>query len=129
MRTGGTGSMKTHPYLELHCSSSLAPWMVAYVEQKRALGRKSRTEAQMLNMFDDFCIDYGLNELQLPQDLYDAWCAKRPHENGSTHASRVQHIRHFARFLTNNGVSAPTRFFPLPRLDKTFVPYIFTRDE
>lgn len=121
--------MKTSPYLELHCSSPLARYAEDYISQKMALGSKCRSEAETLNMFDTFCLDYGLTEAELPQELFDAWCAKRSHENGSTQRIRVQHLRLFARFLINNGVSAPSVFLPLPKQDKSFIPYIFTHDE
>lgn len=116
-------------YLKLHCESPLAPYAVEYIEQKRALGAKCRSEVEMLNMFDAFCIEQDLSEPILPQLLYDLWCQKRLHENGTTHCVRIQHIRQFSKFLTNNGITAPTVFLPLPKIDKTFQPYIFTHDE
>jgi len=121
--------MKTSPYLQLHCSSALAGYMEDYVTQKRALGNVCRAEAQVLNQFDDYCIQQGLSEAVLSQDLFDAWCEKRPHENGSTQRTRVEQLRMFAKFLVSNGIPAPTVFFPLPRASRTFVPYIFTHDE
>ncbi len=121
--------MRMKPYLQLHCTSPLAPYAEDYVAQKRALGGKCRTEREVLNMFDAFCVEYGLSEPALPQELYDTWCEKRPHENGSTQRARIQHLRLFARFLTNNGVPAPAVFLPLPKLDKSFVPHIFTHGE
>lgn len=120
--------MKTG-YLQLHCRSPLAPYAVEYIAQKRALGAKCRSEAEVINMFDDFCIEYGLSEPMLPQELFDSWGEKRPHENGTTHRIRIQQVRQFARFLMNNGVAAPTVFLPLPQPDKTFLPYIFTHNE
>lgn len=121
--------MKSSPYLALHCSSTLAKHMEGYVEQKRALGNVCRAEAQILNQFDAFCIQQGLSEPALPQSLYDAWCEKRPHENSTSQRMRVEHLRMFAKHLTAIGIPAPTVFFPLPRLSKAFVPYIFTHDE
>lgn len=121
--------MKTSPYLELHCSGALTEYMEDYVTQKRALGSKCRSEVETLNQFDAYCIEHGLTKIALPQELFDSWCEKRPHENGSTQHARVEHLRLFAKFLTNNGIDAPTAFFPLPRLSKTFVPYIFTHEE
>ncbi len=116
-------------YLALHCQSLLAPYAEEYVAQKRAFGIKCRGEVEILNMFDSFCIERGLSKAALPQDLYDAWCEKRPHENGSTHRIRVDHIRRFAKFLANHCVEAPAVYLPLPRSDKSFLPHIFTHDE
>jgi integrase len=121
--------MKTNPYLQLHCISPLAPYAEDYVSQKRALGNKCRSEVEILNMFDAFCVERGLSTAALSQELYDEWCAKRPHENSTTQRVRVQHLRSFARFISNNGAPAPAIFLPLPPLDKPFVPYIFTHTE
>lgn len=116
-------------YLKLHCQSPLAPYADEYIEQKRALGAKCRGDAEILNMFDDFCMEHGLGEPILPQPLFDSWCEKRPHENGTTHRIRIQLVRQFAKFLVDNGISAPTIFLPLPQTDRTFLPYIFTHNE
>jgi integrase len=115
--------------LQLNCSSPLAEYAAEYISQKRALGLKCRGEVQILNMFDSFCVEHDLSEPAIPQPLFDIWCLKRPHENGTTHNMRIGHIRRFAKFLTNNGVEAPTVFLPLPKPDKKFLPHIFTHDE
>jgi integrase len=121
--------MKTSPYLQLHCVSPFASFAEDYVAQKRALGNSCRAEVQTLNMFDAYCIKHGVTKPILTQELYDAWCAKRPHENGSTQRMRVQNLRMFARFLLNNGVKVPIAFLPLPKREKRHVPYIFTHEE
>jgi integrase len=120
--------MKTG-YLELHCQSPLAPYAVEYIAQKRAFGLKCRGEVEILNMFDGFCRERGLTQAVLPQDLFDAWCEKRPHENGTTHGIRIDHVRRFSEFLVNRGVGIPAVFPPAPRRDKTFLPHIFTQTE
>lgn len=121
--------MKTNPYLQLHCVSPFAPFAEDYVAQKRALGNKCRSEVEILNMFDAYCNEQNITEPVMTQELYDSWCAKRPHENGSTQHTRVQHLKMFVRFLTNNGFPTPTVFLPLPKMEKIFVPYIFTHAE
>ena len=121
--------MKMDPHLQLHCISPLAPYAEDYVVQKRALGIRCRSEVEILNMFDAFCVERGLSTAALPQELYDDWCAKRPHEKSTTQRVRVQQVRSFAKFLANNGIPAPRIYFPLPSIDKSFIPYIFTHAE
>lgn len=121
--------MKMSRYLQLHCTSPFAPYAEDYVAQKRALGSKCRNEVQTLNMFDAYCIERGVSEPVLTQELFDTWCSKRPHENGSTHRIRNQQLRMFARFLRNNSLEAPSVFLPLPKIEKTHIPYIFTHEE
>lgn len=115
--------------LALHCNSPLAPQAEEYITQKRALGAKCRGEVETLNMFDAFCVGQALHEPVLSQDLFDSWCQKRPHEKGATHAARVRYIYRFSAFLANNNICPAILCPPLPRKEKTFVPYIFSHNE
>lgn len=121
--------MKTNPCLQLHCSSPFSLYAEEYIAQKRALGNKCRGEIEIINMFDAYCVEQGIQEPVLTQELYDSWSAKRAHENGNTHRTRNQHLRMFVKFLANNGVEATTVFLPLPKGEKTHIPYIFTHEE
>lgn len=121
--------MRELPLLNLRNNSVFAPYEADFVAQKRALGCKYNAAVEVLNLFDDFCVEHGLSEPVLDEQLYNSWCRKKPSENDTTHYMRVQYINMFSKFLSDNGISAPTAFYPLPRKSKTFVPYIFTMDE
>ena len=121
--------MKEDKPVMLRSQSVFAPYIADFVRQKRALGCKYSTAAEVLNMFDGFCAELGIMEPKLTDELYEAWCLKRPTENGSTHRMRVTYIRQFSAFLHDNGMEAVASFHPLPKRSKTFVPYIFTADE
>ena len=129
MRSGGTNIMKEEKLVKLHCNSLFAPYIIEFIDQKRALGNKYNGAVEVLNFFDDFCIKQDIQELELSESLYQKWCIKRPCESEATHILRLKYTHFFAQFLYNNGIDAPAAFHPLPRSSKAFVPYIFTKDE
>lgn len=121
--------MKDEKLIELRNRSVFAPFFTNFIEQKRALGNKYNAAVEILNQFDDFCVNTGIQEAVLSENLYNAWIQKRPAENESTHQIRVTYVRMFSRYLSDNGVEAVSAFHLLPKRSKAFVPYIFTVDE
>lgn len=121
--------MREEKLVRLHCNSVFAPYIEEFIGQKRALGNKYNAATEVLNLFDDFCVQQDIQELALSELLYQKWSLKRPSESGSTHVLRLKYTHAFSKFLHNNGINAPATFHPLPRGSKTFVPYIFTKDE
>jgi integrase len=121
--------MREEKLVKLHCNSVFAPYIAEFIGQKRALGNKYNVAAEVLNLFDDFCVQQDIQELALSELLYQKWSLKRPSESDSTHILRLTYTRSFSKFLYNNGIDAPATFHPLPRGSKAFVPYIFTKDE
>lgn len=110
--------------------SPLSGALRAFIEQKRTLGYRYRTEEAILRRFDRFLVIRGLDEPSLPRRLVEEWTAKRAHERPRTHATRTAVIRLFASFMLDLCMQAyvPPRCTGAPvRLD--FSPYIFSRDE
>lgn len=121
--------MKADKPIALRGRSVFAPYIADFVGQKRALGCKYNSAVEVLNIFDDFCVELDVPEPKLTAALYEAWCRKRPSENESTHRVRVTYTRQFSSFLYHNGIDAVASFHPLPKRSKAFIPYIFTVDE
>lgn len=121
--------MKESKLLMLRSKSAFAPYFSDFVTQKRALGNRYDTCVETFNLFDDFCINQGVTEPKITQELFQKWCQRRPNENATTQNIRISHIQIFCRFLHDNGLEAPCTFHPLPKRDKTFIPYIFTEEE
>ena len=121
--------MKKEKPIQLRGQSVFAPYLADFIGQKRALGNKYNAAVETLNLFDSFCAGRGIREAALTEELYEAWCQKRPAENESTHQTRVIYVQMFSKYLYNNGIEAVSAFHPLPRKSKAFVPYIFTEDE
>ena len=115
--------------LSLRCTSILAPHMIDFVEQKRALGNKYNACVEVFNEFDRFCNEHGLDSLSVSKELKSLWEEKRPHENETTQLIRISYVRQLCEYLHNNGIDAPGVFHPAPKKSQEFVPYIFTKDE
>lgn len=115
--------------LELHCTSVLAPLMIDFVEQKRALGFKFNGCVEIFNMFDQYCNKENMSERAISKELLERWEIKRLHESKRTQQGRASYVRALCRHMHNNGYQAPYVFHPEPQIEKTFVPYIFTKEE
>lgn len=115
--------------LQLRNKSILAPYFTDFVAQKRALGYRYDTCVEVLNLFDDFCVEHKLNHPIISSELMQEWCQMRPNENQTTQHMRICYIQNFCTFLHNIGLEAPYAFHPLPKVSKKFKPYIFTEKE
>ena len=115
--------------LTLKCTSVFAPYMIDFVEQKRALGNKYNACVEVFNGFDRFCNELHLEAPAISKDLLSLWEEKRPHENETTQLIRISYIRQLCEYLHNKGYEVPGAFHPAPKKHQQFVPYIFTKDE
>ena len=115
--------------LQLRNKSVFSPYITDFVTQKQALGLKYAVAIETLNLFDSFCVDAGITEAAITEELYTAWCQKRPTENETTHQLRVGYIRQFSVFMHDNGLPAISAFHPLPKKSGAFTPYIFSKEE
>ena len=121
--------MKAKRNLTVSGDTLFARLMSDYLEQNRAIGNKYNVDAVYLEQFNKLCIERGLETPVFSEDIWSEWCGRRPHETESSQQIRIRTLRKFLVFLSNHGVDAPKSFHPLPHISKTFVPYIFTRDE
>lgn len=109
--------------------SRLAPYMTGLVEQKRALGYKYKTQVELLQKFDAFCIEQFPNESTITRDMLNIWGAMRPYEKPGTMRHRVTVISHLAAYMVSLGQDAfifPTNECPK---EPKYIPYIFSEDE
>lgn len=121
--------MREIKLMQLRNKSVFAPYFTNFIEQKRALGNKYDACVEMLNLFDDFCIDQDITEPKITPELFQKWCKRRPNENQTTQAIRINYLQIFSGYMHNNGYEAPFAFHPLPSRSKEFRPYIFTEKE
>jgi hypothetical protein len=75
--------MREEKLVRLHCNSVFAPYIEEFIGQKRALGNKYNAATEVLNLFDDFCVQQDIQELALSELLYQKWSLKRPSESGN----------------------------------------------
>lgn len=121
--------MKSDTPIRLRNQSVFSPYIADFIAQKQALGLKYNAAIETLNQFDSFCMDAGVTEAAITDELYTAWCQKRLSENETTHQIRVVYIRQFSVFMHDNGLPAISAFHPLPKRSKAFTPYIFSKEE
>ncbi len=121
--------MMEEKLLKLQCNSVLAPLMVDFVDQKRALGNKYNACVEVFNGFDRFCNEQHLETPSISKELLSLWEEKRPHENATSQLIRISYVRQLCKYLNNNGYAVPGTFHPAPKKSQQFVPYIFTKNE
>lgn len=110
--------------------SALAASFQTFLDEKRSLGLRYATEEHGLHSLDRHLAVLGHGVASLPRETVEAWTAKRAHESGRTHATRVAIVRQFGRFLRRQGIDAylpPSLGSPIARLQ--FTPRILTRAE
>jgi len=110
--------------------SALAPYLEAFVAEKRALGCRYRTATSMLSRFDRFLTAHAVTSPDLSKPLVESWIRKQPFESLSTQRNRIHVVRQFGLFLIRRG---HTPYLPhtslLPKGSSSFVPYIFTHEQ
>lgn len=121
--------MTEEKLLKLQCNSALAPVMIDFVDQKRALGYKYNACVEVFNVFDRFCNEQHLETPSISKDFLSLWEEKRPHENETTQLIRISYVRQLCEYLNKNGYEAPGVFHSAPKKSQQFIPYIFTKDE
>ena len=111
-------------------TSSLAPMITAFVNEKHTLGYKYEENERYLHNFDKMCakqfplIDTVTKEAGL------AWAIANPNEGKSGYARRLCPIRELSRFIIRSGKTAfviPPEYGKLPY--RSYIPYIFSEDE
>lgn len=110
--------------------SALAADLQQYLAEKRVFGCRYDKAARYLTHVDRILVERGITSPDLPRDLIDAWCAKRPNESPRTQAERSTVVRQFTCYLKRQGHApyVPTGHLLAKRRD-TFVPYIFSTEE
>lgn len=110
--------------------SPIAPLIKQFIQEKRACGYKYDQAPRVLKRLDGFLCTTALKQMALPENLVLQWLEKQPHEQASTHQSRIVLIRQLAKMMVRFGYPAyivPGRFGTVRSY--TFSPYIFTREE
>jgi len=106
-----------------------AEYCQRFIDQKRALGLKYRTEEQLLRNFDRYTSQKYPDATQLTEELLNGWACVHPNDRGDKSSrNRFTVIRQFALFVIRCGEPAyvPDSCKPLSR---SFVPHIFTHQQ
>jgi integrase len=86
--------------------SSLAPYIVGLITQKRTCGYKYDFEAYILESFDRFCIEQHHTADTITRELLMQWAIQRPTEGKNYRNSRVSFVRQLALYMQSLGKNA-----------------------
>ena len=107
--------------------SILSPFIDGLLSEKRSLGFDYRTEELILIRFDRYCIDVGLNTLNVTRDFLDGWCMQSDTEGLSNQRKRITAVRQLMLYMISLGINV---YLPKGNGRKEVVlPHIFTQEE
>ncbi|MYE81024.1 MAG: tyrosine-type recombinase/integrase [Gammaproteobacteria bacterium] len=110
--------------------SPLAPLMVEFVRERRAIGYRYEKGAAVLMRFDRFLAREAPHDDTLSRSATRKWLAKGPHESGGTQQARLGVVRQFAQFLCRLGHPAYVPDGSLAaKYDRAFPPRVLTHAE
>jgi integrase/recombinase XerD len=110
------------------CKSCYGPHLEEFIEMKRSLGFKFKTEAVILYQIDRLAEKINESSSGITKEFSDNWCKKRFHESDFYRYTRVRLLASFSMYLCDLGVD--TYIPKLPRyLPNGFTPYIYSPAE
>lgn len=110
--------------------SGLAEPIIAFIAEKRAIGRKFDKESKILWEMDRFFVEQNICTPVLSQQVVEKWIQKRPNEKRKNQRYRLNFTKRFALYLQSKGYESYCPLLTIStRDDYDFVPYIFTDDE
>lgn len=104
-----------------------APYIKEYIDFKRSLGFKYKTEATIFALFDQLTVKRAEKKVGITRDLAEAWRGLNSNESSSYRYHRCVCLNQLASYLCKIGI--PSYALQLPPNKSIFVPYIFSMDE
>jgi len=104
-----------------------AAYIEEFIEFKRSLGFKYKTEETIFIYFDRFTVKRSEKEVGITKELALSWSQCNPNESSSYKIHRCICLNQLASFLCKLGISC--YMLQLPRHKYAFTPYIFSRDQ
>lgn len=107
--------------------SSCAGPIEAFLQFKRALGRKYRTEAAALRLLDAYLAEHHITALQqIDSPIIDAFLASRPREHARSYNHLVGAVRRFFDWTLMQGMVDRNPVTATPRrVNGQRIPYLF----
>lgn len=96
--------------------SVFAPYLVDFIQYKRALGFKYQTAEIQLKSLDRFFLDKGFTHVEIPRDSCKEWYALRPYNSIKTQTNKFALLRAFCIYLNEIGIRTyvPTQKYRHP---------------
>lgn len=111
-----------------HYNSCYGLHLKQFVNMKRTLGFKYKTEAVILYQIDRLAEETGELSYGITKEFADKWCKKRFYEGDFYRYTRIRVLASFSSYLRDLGIDS---YIPkLPRYQPhTFIPYIYAPKE
>ncbi len=101
-----------------------APYIKQYIDFKKSLGFKYKTEATIFTYFDLFTLKRAERIIGITKDLAEAWSKLNPNESSSYKYHRCLCLNQLASYLSKIGFAS--YILQLPPNKSTFIPYVFS---
>ena len=103
-----------------------------FINYKRSLGYDyQKATVLRFKELDTFLSKHGYSTIEMTQEMYDLWIAKKDNETHTNQGKRCSAFIMLAKYLASIGYD--NIFVPIPANNKmwksNFVPYIFSHDE
>jgi len=111
-------------------SGAYAELCVSYIEYKRSIGYDyGRRRVDAFRRLCDYLSKLSPDNIALTRELVEGYIQRKPGELASTQENRVYDIRQFGIYLSSLGYQSYLPPYDCIKKDKSFVPYIYTKDE
>lgn len=110
-----------------HYYSIFGPSIKQFISYKNSLGYKFKDAGNSLLVFDQLAYDLGLSEIKITKEIASDYGRKRSYESDNTRYNRIQVLAQYSLYL--NSLDIDSYVPKLPRIKKSFVPYIFSKEQ
>lgn len=108
-------------------TSVVADYINGLLDEKRALGYSYVFEEYLLNVFDHYCNENGLDDPCFTRQFLDGWTKAWGSESTSYHSQRISFVRQLALYMNSLGIHA---YIPVESIKKEVtVPHFLSADE
>lgn len=107
-----------------------APYIREHIELRESLGIKMRVQSGVLRQFDRYCVQIGVTDAILDEELASNWFALHRNDSASTRGHRISTLKVFSDYLRTVGVEV--HWAPHPGYagrQSKYTPYIYTEHE
>ena len=101
-----------------------------FIMYKRSLGYQyDIRQCYSVKYLCDYLAEYGGDVTGLSRDIVEGFLKRRKTESSSTQVKRSYIIRQFGMYLSSLGYQSYLPSYDCIKWDKSFVPYIYSKDE
>lgn len=85
-------------------SSIIAPYIRGLLAEKRALGYTYDSEELILYRFDRFCVEAGLDTVNINRDILSGWMDRTENESAFNQGKRISVVRQLMLYMASLGM-------------------------